>query len=108
MKRLIFLACGALIAGQAFGQWPSHVIDAFKQQCAAYGFQPGTDGFASCMQRIDESARRQVADQDRNNCQDARRKAQYWCSSAGASQVAPAVAGLYCGEAQANIGYFCK
>ncbi len=108
MKRFTFFAYSVFIAGQALGQWPSHVIDSFKQQCAAYGFQPGTDGFASCMQRIDENTRRQVADQNKNYCQDARNKAQYWCSSAGASQVPATVAGMYCGEAQANIGYFCK
>ena len=54
--RLLFLIC--LVAAQAAkAEAAGHYIGQARSDCAQYGFQPGTEGFANCVMKTTQEIR---------------------------------------------------
>lgn len=58
---LVLAGPSALITGEAHAD---RGTDKAKAQCAGYGFQEGTDGFANCVMKLVERQKRQNPDRE--------------------------------------------
>lgn len=56
MKLLIIVAATGLILAGCATTTPEERTASAQGSCVGYGFQPGTDGFASCMMQMDLQA----------------------------------------------------
>ena len=77
MRAIIVLCCTIAGCGSQPQIDPQAYVQALQNQCRSYGFQPGTDAFAHCIQqehsRVRDAAAAQRAGQ-------AYRDAAYYCN----------------------------
>jgi len=100
-----FLARHALMVGLVAS---SHAqdFDAMRQRCTQYGFVPGTDSHAQCVQRLDRESQGDASTQKRETCRRLEENARAACNES--SNLGPATAGYVCGEAVNRYRQACR
>jgi hypothetical protein len=79
---------------------------AMRQACENYGFTPGTDAFAQCVQKLDAELRARQDSQGQQTCQRLAANVRQWCSNSYPNM--PSTAAFNCGQAQANYRQSCR
>lgn len=91
---LLLGAAGIAFATAASAQY----FEQLRQMCANYGFQPGTDAFAQCVQKLDAEVRANQGQQAAQHCQQIAQQIRQWCGQSYPNM--PLTAAGFCGQAQ--------
>jgi hypothetical protein len=82
-------------------------LSSFRSKCTEYGFTPGSDAHAQCVQKLDREAHAANNQQQAQQCEALRKQVDYWCSNAPARNGMNASGALQCGQLTATFRRAC-
>ncbi|MGF6905341.1 hypothetical protein [Paraburkholderia sp. GAS348] len=96
MKINTGLAAWAMCAASAVAALPADAqtqLDAYRAQCAAYGFAPGSPELAGCVQKLDMQ-------EHQHRCELIAQQARFYCNGGGSDSLAPIDIAANCAQAK--------
>lgn len=85
--------CAAAAAVAAIPAHAQSNLDAYRDQCAAYGFAPGSPEMAECVQKLDMQ-------EHQHRCELMAQQARYFCNGGGSDSLAPVDIAVNCAQAK--------
>jgi hypothetical protein len=83
-------------------------LEAFRNRCVDYGFQPGTQQFAECVQKLDQENRIGEYKTKQDICVRLQNEINYWCSGEPAKRGMGNFGAINCGQKQTEFKQGCN
>lgn len=82
-------------------------LDPIRNRCTSYGFQPGTQAFAECVQKLDRENHVDENRQRQDSCTSLQKEVSYWCSDEPAKRGMGSLGANICGQKQVEVNQKC-
>jgi hypothetical protein len=105
--RLLSLVIALFLVGAHECSLAEDHLSSFKSKCTEYGFAPGSEAHAQCVQKLDSEGIAASNQGHMQQCSDLKHQVDYWCSDTLARKGMNGYGALQCGKLTAAFRRDC-